>query len=216
MFNKTRWFTESIIKKDFAAAAQIMDEILVNDIFKTAPSLQVVKYRVYGLLNIMLNAIGEIRTTLEIDMFNDSDILERLIATTSIRELREQISDIFSVISRQYEQARTVDTSEKLETIITYINNNFTDPNLTVSSISYLFDINISYLSRMFKKGKGIGMLDYIHQLRIGEAKKLLIGTSLSIREIAEQVGYSNDIGIIRAFKRYECLTPGKFRENSI
>jgi len=215
MFNKERRFTDLIIKKDFNEAAKIMDEILVHDIFKSAPSLQVVKYRVFGLLNIMLNAIGEIRTSLETDLFDDSDILERLIATTSIRELREQIGDIFATIGQHYAQANITDTSEKFDSIIAHIDENFTDPNLTVSSISYLFDINISYLSRMFKKSKGIGMLDYIHQLRIAMAKQLLQKTDLSIREIADKTGYTNDIGIIRAFKRYEGTTPGKFRDST-
>ena len=213
MFNKERRFTDLIIRKDFNEAAKIMDEILVHDIFKSAPSLQVVKYRVFGLLNIMLNAIGEIRTSLEIDLFDDGEILERLIATTSIRELREQISGIFAAISQHYSQSNVTETSEKFESIIAHIDEHFADSDLTVSSISYLFDINISYLSRLFKKGKGIGMLDYIHQLRIGLAKQLLKDTDLSIREIAEKAGYTNDIGIIRAFKRYEGTTPGKYRE---
>ena len=53
-------------------------------------------------------------------------------------------------------------------------------------------------------------MLDYIQQVRIRAAKALL-GGNLTIREIAEQVGYGAQINMIRAFKRLEGKTPSEF-----
>ena len=72
--------------------------------------------------------------------------------------------------------------------------------------------MNLTYLSRVFKKQTGIGMLAYIHQVRIEKAKELMRHTGDSIKTIAQKVGYSSSMMLIRAFKRYEGVTPGQYR----
>ncbi|MNY79103.1 DNA-binding transcriptional regulator AraC [compost metagenome] len=45
------------------------------------------------------------------------------------------------------------------------------------------------------------------------EAKRYLEIPGMTILQVAEQVGYSTDIGFIRVFKKMEGITPGKYRE---
>lgn len=73
--------------------------------------------------------------------------------------------------------------------------------------------MNGAYLSRFFKKQAGCGVLDYIHEIRIREAKRLMAETDSSIKDISEQVGYYNSLTFIRAFKRQEGCTPGQYRD---
>ena len=73
--------------------------------------------------------------------------------------------------------------------------------------------MNNSYLSKVFKKSFGVGVLEYINKLRIEKSKQMLIDTNLSLLQISESIGYISDITFIRIFKRYEGTTPGKFRE---
>ena len=88
----------------------------------------------------------------------------------------------------------------------------YTDVNLGVSLIADQFNINPSQLSRSFKKHKGIGLLDYIHSVRIEHIKELLAG-NMTINDIALRTGYYNSLAMIRVYKRYEQVTPGKYRE---
>lgn len=78
--------------------------------------------------------------------------------------------------------------------------------------IAEQFDISTSYLSRIFNKNMNTGLVDYIHKVRLENAKILLL-TNLSIKEIATKVGYNSSLALIRAFKKYEGNTPGKYRE---
>ena len=55
--------------------------------------------------------------------------------------------------------------------------------------------------------------MDYIHKLRIAEAKRLLAETELTVYEIGDRVGYNTSWTMTRAFKRYEQMTPGTYRE---
>jgi two-component system response regulator YesN len=54
--------------------------------------------------------------------------------------------------------------------------------------------------------------VEYIAKLRLSHAKRLLLETSLKIDDIAEKVGYLGRNSFIRIFKKYEGITPGKFR----
>jgi AraC-like DNA-binding protein len=59
----------------------------------------------------------------------------------------------------------------------------------------------------------GIGLLDYIHLVRVREAKRLLANGSLNVEEIARKVGCGSRVTLVRAFKRYEGVAPAAFRD---
>ena len=87
------------------------------------------------------------------------------------------------------------------------------DPNLSISSIAGHVRLSPGYLSRFFKEQAGEGLLDYINRLRLARAKLMLVDEARSIGEIAKTVGYSDSNAFIRVFKRYEGITPGKYRQ---
>ena len=65
----------------------------------------------------------------------------------------------------------------------------------------------------MFKKSINTGVLEYISQRRVDEAKRLLKSGSGTVNEIAQQVGYANSLALIRAFKKLEGITPATYRK---
>ncbi len=101
---------------------------------------------------------------------------------------------------------------EEIQSIITYIQQNYMDNNLTVSLLAETFNMNISYLSRFFKENINENPLQYITKYRIEQAKKLLIYTDYNLNEIAQKVGLLNNVALIRSFKKYEHMTPNEYR----
>lgn len=62
-----------------------------------------------------------------------------------------------------------------------------------------------------------MGVLDYIHHRRVQEAKYLICNQKeWSVNELAERVGFSSANTFIRVFKKYEGITPGKYRESIV
>ncbi len=56
-----------------------------------------------------------------------------------------------------------------------------------------------------------------MNELRIEAAKKLMEKEGITIKEVAEQVGFTSDIHFIRIFKEYENITPGVYkRQNKV
>lgn len=94
-----------------------------------------------------------------------------------------------------------------------YIEENFSDPDLSLSGLSDQFNMNSSSLSTLFKEDFGEKFVVYLCQVRMERAKELLRSTTLSIQEISEQVGYLHQMSFIRAFKKMVGTTPGDYRK---
>lgn len=82
-----------------------------------------------------------------------------------------------------------------------------------VNAVIEQLEMPASTLSRRFKKATGTSPKDYVHAIRIEEAKKRLESTELTVDEIGQQVGYEDSSSFRRLFKRKTSLTPAKYRK---
>ncbi|ANY65617.1 hypothetical protein BBD42_03440 [Paenibacillus sp. BIHB 4019] len=101
--------------------------------------------------------------------------------------------------------------SSGLYKIKCYVDKNFHE-NLNLKSIANQFYMSSAYLGQLFKKNYGMYFNDYLLQLRITEAKKLLRQTDLRIYEIAEQVGFKNADYFVTQFEKLGQMTPTEYR----
>lgn len=98
-----------------------------------------------------------------------------------------------------------------LHRIKSYVDRNFHE-NLNLKQIAGQFYMNSAYLGQIFRKNYGLYFNEYLLQLRITEAKKLLRQTDLRIYEIAEQVGFRNADYFVTQFEKLEQSTPTEYR----
>ena len=209
---KERQIANCIKAGDYKDAKEILDNLMTKNFKKDFHSIQLAKCRVFGLINTTLNAIGEIRTEFDVEFFEKLDPVNKLINTKSIAELKTQVDGIFDSIieyTADKDKKRLPDWIFEVER---YINQHYHETDISIAGISDQLGMSVSYLSRTFKKYKGVGLLDYIHKLRIQKAKDLL-NADMSLNDIAAKIGYLESKSLIRSFKRYEGVTPGKFRE---
>lgn len=73
--------------------------------------------------------------------------------------------------------------------------------------------VHPSYLGQRFKKQLGVPFLDYLHQTRAEEAKKLLWLTDLKIADIASRVGYPDADQFTVKFKAITGVSPSAYRK---
>lgn len=67
-------------------------------------------------------------------------------------------------------------------------------------------------LKRRFKAATGSTLIDYVQNIRVEEAKRLLEAGTLAADDIAAEVGYENPAFFRRLFKRRTGITPGQYR----
>ncbi|WP_164716800.1 AraC family transcriptional regulator [Paenibacillus whitsoniae] len=124
------------------------------------------------------------------------------------------LRDSLRVACAHFQNGRSDQSERMLNNIRKHVRERFGDNMLSVNSIADQFGITPSYLSAFFKKASGQNVADFIAQIRIAEAKRMLAEPQLTIAQIATKVGYANDIGFIRFFKKYEGVTPGAYRQS--
>lgn len=99
-----------------------------------------------------------------------------------------------------------------LEEIIGFININCLRCDFSIQEVSEKFSILPSNLSTFFKGKTGIGILEYMIDVRMDKAKELLKSTDLPLKEISYSIGYYNTSSFIRRFKEHQGITPGNYR----
>ncbi|MEK5397982.1 AraC family transcriptional regulator [Paenibacillus sp. FSL K6-2859] len=103
-------------------------------------------------------------------------------------------------------------THKKVLDIVNYVNQHYMEP-LKLCEISRQFDISSSYLCRTFKEATGFSFIEYINNIRIKEARDLLVGSSFNVTEIAGMVGFDNISHFGRTFKLMMGISPLCFRK---
>lgn len=104
---------------------------------------------------------------------------------------------------------------EVIERIKEYINENYKDINLSISSVGEFFGVDAKQLSKQYSNITGEKMIDAINKRRIEQAKVFLKEDSvLSVESIAERSGFGTSRNFIRVFKKHEGITPGQFRNS--
>ncbi|MCR4584810.1 MAG: response regulator [Lachnospiraceae bacterium] len=87
--------------------------------------------------------------------------------------------------------------------------------NISLREMSQKFFINSAYLGQIFKKKYGKSFKDYLTDVRIHEAAKMLAGTDKKIILIAEEVGYKDSDYFVQKFIDRMGCTPSKYRRDN-
>lgn len=109
-------------------------------------------------------------------------------------------------------EMQTGNTVDLIQKIQRYISEN-PEKNLDRATLAAHVHLHPDYLSHMFKTHTGISISDYIIQIRVNWAKKLLLKTNLNISEIALRCGYGNTAYFTKQFKNTVHMTPKEYRK---
>lgn len=83
---------------------------------------------------------------------------------------------------------------------------------ITASDVAEALSLNPDYVNRAFRRARGQTVTEFIHRRRIREARALLRETTLSLKQIAHRCGFNDPAYLRRLFRRYEGVTPMRFR----
>ncbi|MFC3788197.1 helix-turn-helix domain-containing protein [Paenibacillus sp. GCM10012307] len=205
---------------DFEQASAFMNEITTRNFSQPVMSLTLARCLIFNLAGTMMKAIHELGD-------GDGSLLEnplwmdKMMAYDTLQEMQEELHLLLQEVcdcaaaKRAYNVSREREGSlrDLTNNVARHIEENFQDINLNVNAIGEHFELKGSYLSKLFKSQTGEGILDYIHKYRIEQAKPIMRGKRESITEISRLVGYNDAATFIRVFKKYEGITPGKYKE---
>ena len=101
--------------------------------------------------------------------------------------------------------------SNLITSVVDFITSNYAE-NITLSDAAKYAYVNPSHLSREFNKSMNCNFRSYLNNIRIEKAKELLANTDLSLADIGNQVGFTDQSYFNKIFRKHEDLTPGQYR----
>jgi AraC-like DNA-binding protein len=101
--------------------------------------------------------------------------------------------------------------NKRIEKIITFINNNYTR-NVGLAEIASMAAMNLSAFCRYFKENTGKTYVQYITDMRVGYACKLLALNTMSVSQICNECGFESLSHFNHIFKQATQFTPTQYR----
>jgi transcriptional regulator GlxA family with amidase domain len=105
------------------------------------------------------------------------------------------------------------ETSEpRVDLALAYLRDRYRRPDLSAQDAAVHVGLSRPYLNRLLLETTGRSFIAHLHALRTRDARRLLVTTTLSVKEIADAVGYPDATRFCRHFKEICKTSPAAFR----
>lgn len=141
-----------------------------------------------------------------------SKYLESLMQIQNYPQLQKWFEEKIVYVCRNIRLKKEESTVDVVKRAKEYIELNYAK-DIDLDGVSKYLQISPYYFSKLFKKKTGKNFIEYLTQIRIEHAKVLLSNSSMSMKEICMEVGYSDANYFSRAFKKNVGLSPTEYKE---
>lgn len=137
-----------------------------------------------------------------------------LIKPIDENQYEELLKRLYGKLGEKYAERKTPTTpSEDLNSIIKYLNKNICQKH-TLQQIAKQFCISPNYICQLFSKHLQTTYSNYLTELRMTRATKLLKSTARPVKEVAALSGYDDYFYFCRVFRTHFRCTPTQYRES--
>ena len=181
--------------------------------FSTSHKLHADDTRLYlrHLLHKYLTAVKLANPTLTLP---DTIHAYGVFSLMTIPEMYEKLYESLKNIATYLKPVTIKSSTQHIEKTKNYVEMHFSDPYLSLSTLAENIGLNPSYLSAEFTKKEGIGLSNYITEIRMKKALFLLKNTDMNVTEISKATGYLNPTYFSTIFKRSVNQTPSQYRKS--
>ncbi len=137
--------------------------------------------------------------------------LERLIQLLRLLNLFANSTERIQMASPAYSPSLKGDTISRLDNVLQFLRANQAEP-ITLDQAAQVAGMSSKSFCRFFKHNTGKTLVQYLNEIRIGEACRLLGETELSVSEIALEAGFKNLSHFNRQFRVVKGQTPREYR----
>lgn len=200
---------------------------LANEIFDEVMVGKIEEESILHFLRIALLKQKDVQQFLHFKPKNTEDhqLEELLLALLLEMEQQDEASKyickgllmrILHYISSKYDFSLSNEQRKKMNwiafmEITNYIQEHYTD--ITIKELVQKFHFNEDYYNRLLKDKTGMTYSEYVQNIRLTQADKLLRNSNLTVEEIANEVGYHNKGYFYKIFTERYGTTPSRYRK---
>ncbi len=133
-----------------------------------------------------------------------------------IAYIRKKPKEQVQKVEIQYTPVQITSQSDQdLQKVINFISNNYQDSELSLKKIQLATGLSENKISSLIKDSFNLSFKQYLNNLRLTEAKRLLMDLTLPVSDIAYKVGYGNISHFNRVFKESIGISPNDYRKKN-
>ncbi len=200
-------FAEVISQKNKAAALEILDgitrELETKQVFMNGN----IRHIYYALNYVLKKAeqtmcLNDRKEAAEKDFFETAE---------TFSEMNQYLKERVSILLEDTESQKNIYVVKK---VMDYIWQHYGDSDLTLNILAEQVYLAPPYLSNLFKKSVGLTVGQYILNVRIENAKRLMKEPQLKFYQISSMVGYEDSNYFTKIFKKRTGMTPSEYKES--
>lgn len=165
-----------------------------------------------SLLNLMKNAYPI--DNADFLSIENTDPLQLLFLQEAPAQMMQTVETVVRRLCEHVQKNQKGHASQMIEQVLSFVQQEYANPDLTLTYVAEHFYITPSYLSTFFKENAGDTFLNYLTRFRLDKAKELIRTTNLPMGDIAAAVGYASGNTFTRIFKKAEHITPTQYRDS--
>ena len=124
-----------------------------------------------------------------------------------------KVTELLHVILSDAANAGGSSETDAVGTARQFIKEHFSQP-LALADICAAVNLSATYFHTLFTNACGMTPHEYLTDVRVSAAKKLLWSSDIAIGEVAEQTGFANQQYFSRVFKAKTGTSPGAYRKS--
>lgn len=162
------------------------------------------RYLRYSLLQNLMTGIR--------NMELEDDSIRRKIEQIDLQDgegFKEAVRRIVKKLCTPKDKKEKIDFAD----VIDYINQNYRRYDLSLEEVAEHVGLTKTYMSFLFKQKTGKKYIEYLTKCRMEEAKRLILETDYTIKEISAMVGYTNVPGFRNKFKDYYGINASEYKK---
>lgn len=211
--DEEKYILENYIKTgDAESAAALLEQFFTAAAFPAPGSGEFLSAAKFNVMSTILNTLNAAQYQ---EFLSRTRPATALSSCTSFDAAKDELIAIASAACELCRRTGDADSRKSGfgDRLIEYIEENYSNPKLNVSTIAASFNFTAHYLSQQFKLQTGENLKTYISRYRVERAKELLKNPSVTIASVAADTGFTDANALIRAFKKFTGITPAKYRE---
>ncbi|MCY3997810.1 MAG: AraC family transcriptional regulator [Flavobacteriaceae bacterium] len=139
----------------------------------------------------------------------------RILGLLNVLDNLSKIKNIKKLSSEGFVNFFNKKNAKKINVTIEYAMTNFRNK-ICLKEVSELIHMSKSSFCRFFKKSTGKTYFDFIREIRIGYACKLILENNLNITQVGYECGYENISHFSRQFKKTKGIVPLDYRKQTL
>ena len=144
--------------------------------------------------------------------FNYRTAWDKIESMSTLEEIHKWFLELYRTIIVEGNDVNDNVKRKHVDRVVNIVKQEYSDPNLSTDGLAERLGLSSNYLREIFRDSMGVTMSNYINEIRCERASEMLLETSLSIAEISDRIGLSNQNYFFTLFKKFKNLTPQQYR----